>query len=138
MANGESVAAHSRRCVLTSAFEKDWALQPRKRATFGAEELAVVLSHYDLGIIESVTDFPRGSSRSPKAGIVCEKGKFLIKRRAADKTRAGRVLFAHAVQKHLADNGFPEGKALNRRVEVAIMANDDLKDAAERKAGLSN
>lgn len=92
-------------------------MQPRKRATFSAEELAVVLSHYDLGIIESITDFPRGSSQSPKAGVVCEKGKFLLKRRAADKTRNERVRFAHAVQKHLADNGFPAPKLIPTRVQ---------------------
>ena len=38
----------------------------------------------------------------------------------------------------IADNNVAEGKRLNRRVEVAIMANDDLKNAAERKAALSN
>ncbi|MGD2107852.1 MAG: phosphotransferase [Phycisphaerae bacterium] len=92
-------------------------MRARKRATFGAEELAVALSHYDLGIIESITDFPRGSRRSPKAGIVCEKGKFLLKRRAVDKARADRVRFAHAVQKHLADNGFPAPKLIPTRVQ---------------------
>ncbi len=34
----------------------------------------------------------------------------------------------------IADNSTPEGKQLNRRVEVAIMANQDLKQAAEDKA----
>ena len=92
-------------------------MQSRKRATFGAEELAVVLSHYDLGIVESITDFPRGSSRSPKVGIVCERGKFLLKRRSADKTRNERIRFAHAVQKHLADNGFPAPKLMPTRVQ---------------------
>jgi len=32
----------------------------------------------------------------------------------------------------VADNATPEGKQANRRVEVAIMANEDLKKAAER------
>ncbi len=48
------------------------ALQSREHARFDAAELAVVLSHYDLGVIESVTDFSRGSRRSPKVGIVSE------------------------------------------------------------------
>ena len=90
-------------------------MQPRKRATFGAEELAVVLSHYDLGIVESLTDFPRGSSRSPKAGIVCERGKFLLKRRSADRAHTERVRFTHAVQKHLAANSFPAPKLITTR-----------------------
>ncbi len=33
------------------------------REKFGAEELATCLSHYDLGIIKNVVDFPRGSKR---------------------------------------------------------------------------
>ena len=37
----------------------------------------------------------------------------------------------------IATNDTPEGKAQNRRVEVAIMANDDLKAAAARQSGES-
>lgn len=37
----------------------------------------------------------------------------------------------------IATNETAEGKALNRRVEVAIMANDDLKAAAARQSGAS-
>lgn len=35
----------------------------------------------------------------------------------------------------IADNSTPQGKALNRRVEIAIFANDKLKGVAEQKAG---
>jgi outer membrane protein OmpA-like peptidoglycan-associated protein len=35
----------------------------------------------------------------------------------------------------VADNDTYEGRQANRRVEIAIMANDKLKDAAEKKAG---
>jgi outer membrane protein OmpA-like peptidoglycan-associated protein len=35
----------------------------------------------------------------------------------------------------IATNETAEGKAQNRRVEVAIMANDDLKAAARRQTG---
>jgi outer membrane protein OmpA-like peptidoglycan-associated protein len=35
----------------------------------------------------------------------------------------------------IATNDTAEGRALNRRVEIAIYANDDLKKAAEKKAG---
>ena len=39
--------------MLSTAPTWGTALQQRDRATFDAEELAVVLSHYDLGAIES-------------------------------------------------------------------------------------
>lgn len=79
----------------------------RDRATFDAEELAVVLSHYDLGVVESVTEFLRGSRRSPKVGVVSDRGKYLLKRRAADRAQPDRVRFCHRVQAHLAAAGFP-------------------------------
>jgi len=53
-------------------------------------------------------------------------------------TRARMITIGYGEDQPIADNNVSEGKALNRRVEVAIMANDDLKNAAERKAGLSN
>jgi hypothetical protein len=35
----------------------------------------------------------------------------------------------------IADNSTADGKQLNRRVEIAIFANDKLKDAAKKQAG---
>jgi outer membrane protein OmpA-like peptidoglycan-associated protein len=35
----------------------------------------------------------------------------------------------------VADNATSAGKQANRRVEIAIMANDDLKKAAQKQAG---
>ncbi|MFQ5463250.1 MAG: phosphotransferase enzyme family protein [Phycisphaerae bacterium] len=81
-----------------------------ERAAFDKSELAVVLSHYDLGVIESVTDFNRGSRRSPKVGIVCERGKFLLKRRSIRRAEPDRVHFAHRVQQSLAAFAFPVAK----------------------------
>lgn len=88
------------------------------RDTFETSELSIALSHYDLGVVESVTDFARGSRRSPKVGIVAERGKFLLKRRAA---RAGggdltdRVRFAHRVQQRLGEVGFPLARLVTTR-----------------------
>jgi Ser/Thr protein kinase RdoA (MazF antagonist) len=90
-------------------------LANRERATFNAEELAVVLSHYDLGVIESLTEFARGSRRSPKVGIVSERGKFLLKRRAAERAHPDRVRFTHFVQARLRDAGFPIARLLAAR-----------------------
>jgi homoserine kinase type II len=82
-------------------------LKDRVRETFEAEELAVALSHYDLGVIESITEFTRGSRRSPKVGIVSQKGKFLLKRRDPTRTSPNRVEFCHALQSHLIARAFP-------------------------------
>lgn len=86
-----------------------------ERATFDPVELAVVLSHYDIGVIESITSFGRGSRRSPKVGIVAEHGKFLLKRRAANRARPQRVRFTHAVQSHVAQAGFPIARLVPTR-----------------------
>jgi homoserine kinase type II len=77
------------------------------REQFAAEELAVVLSHFDVGVIESVADYPRGSRKSPKALITSEQGKFLLKRRAPGKDQPERVAFSHALQLHLVAQQFP-------------------------------
>ena len=90
----------------------------RERETFTAEELVVVLSHFDLGVVESLTDFPRGSSQSPKMGVVTAKGKFLLKRRAVRRSNIERVRFAHRVQLHLEKSGFPVAR-LQRTKERA-------------------
>ena len=37
-----------------------------ERERFSPDELAVVLSHYDLGVIYSAKEFARGSRKSPK------------------------------------------------------------------------
>ena len=90
-------------------------MSTRDRETFDAAELAVVTSNYDLGVIESITDFPRGSRRSPKVGIVCERGKFLLKRRALVRSNPDRARFAHRVQIHLALAGFPIARLIPTR-----------------------
>lgn len=87
-------------------------LHPQTRATFDPSELAIVLSHYDLGVVESVTEFTKGSRRSPKVGIVTSKGKFLLKRRSAERANPQRVRFSHQLQAHLSRSGFPLSKLI--------------------------
>src|SRR5690606_1262383 len=77
------------------------------REQFSAEELAIVLSHYDIGVIDSITEFPRGSRKAPKLLIVSEQGKFLLKRRARGKDDPYKVAFCHALQLYLASKQFP-------------------------------
>lgn len=78
-----------------------------KREQYSPEELAVVLSHFDIGVIDSVVDYPRGSRKAPKLLIVSEQGKFLLKRRARGKDDPYKVAFSHAIQLYLASKQFP-------------------------------
>lgn len=77
------------------------------RERFGAEELAIVLSHYDIGIIKEIREFPRGSRKAPKLYVESESGQYLLKRRARGRDDAAKVAFAHLIQLHLASQQFP-------------------------------
>lgn len=77
------------------------------RQTFAADELAVVLSHFDIGVINKIIEFPRGSRKAPKLLIKAESGPYLLKRRAAGKDDVERVKFCHGIQLHLAGKQFP-------------------------------
>ncbi len=77
------------------------------REQFSVEELAIVMSHFDIGIIDSIVDYPRGSRKAPKLLVVSEQGKFLLKRRARGKDDPYKVAFAHALQLYLASKQFP-------------------------------
>lgn len=77
------------------------------RERYAAEELAAVLSHWDIGIIESIVEFPKGSRKAPKMLIVSDHGKFLLKRRARGRDDPYKVAFCHALQLHLASQQFP-------------------------------
>jgi homoserine kinase type II len=78
-----------------------------QREQLSAEELAIVLSHFDIGILDSIVDYPRGSRKAPKLLVVSEQGKFLLKRRARGKDDPYKVAFAHALQLFLASKQFP-------------------------------
>ena len=89
----------------------------RQRDTFGLEELAIALSHFELGTIHRVTDFPRGSRRAPKLILETERGKFLFKRRAKGKDDLAKVGFTHQIQLSLAAQNFPLPHLLGTRHE---------------------
>ncbi len=113
------------------------SFQHSEQARFDAGELAVVLSHYDLGVIESITDFHRGSRRSPKVGVVSERGKFVLKRRSLEHTHPDRIRFCHRVQARLAGVGFPVPKLIprrDRRVEL-LQIRDHIYELFEFVAG---
>jgi Ser/Thr protein kinase RdoA (MazF antagonist) len=78
-----------------------------RRQRFDAHELAIVLSRYDLGVIEQIREFPRGSRRSPKVRLKTSTGLYLLKRRAPGRDDPQRVAFAHSLQLHLESRGYP-------------------------------
>jgi homoserine kinase type II len=77
------------------------------RERFAADELAIVLSHFDIGVIEAIQEFPRGSRKAPKLIIRADSGLYLLKRRAHGKDESFKVAFCHALQLHLAEKQFP-------------------------------
>lgn len=85
------------------------------RERFLPSELAVVLSHYDVGVIESAKEYPRGSRRAPKLLLKTARGLFLLKRRAAGRDDPFKVAFAHALVMHLRDHGFPVPSLIGTR-----------------------
>src|SRR5437762_3691243 len=80
---------------------------PHSRETFSTDELATVLSHYDLGTVASAVAFPRGSHASAKMVVTTDKAKYLVKRRPLGKTDSFRVAFSHDLQNYLAEKNFP-------------------------------
>ncbi|MGA2915032.1 MAG: phosphotransferase [Sedimentisphaerales bacterium] len=86
-------------------------------AHFTPQEIALVLSHYDIGIIQQIKPLLAGNSRAPKQIIVSDAGKYLLKRRAKGKDDRYRVAFAHTVQQHLKERNFPVSALLRTRDE---------------------
>ena len=78
-----------------------------QRERFGAHELAMVISHYGLGVIEQIRVCPHGSRRAPKLRIKAGRGEFLLKRRALGRDDPYRVAFAHSLQLFLVEHGYP-------------------------------
>src|SRR5688572_21089233 len=87
------------------------------REQFSAEELTIVMSHFDIGVIDSIVEYPRGSRKAPKLLIVSEQGKYLLKRRARGKDDPYKVAFAHALQLYLASKQFPLPHLVGTRKE---------------------
>jgi len=71
------------------------------------QDLTIVLSRYDIGSIEQLSDYRKGSRRAAKMLIGSAKGNYLLKRRAVGNDLKAHVEFAHAVQKRLEEHRFP-------------------------------
>jgi len=89
----------------------------RGGASFAKEELARVLSHYELGVIQCIDRLIIGNRRAAKLIIVSERGRFLLKRRPKGSDDAHRVALSHSVQMYLARSGLPVPLLIPRRDE---------------------
>lgn len=67
----------------------------------------MVLSHFDIGIIDAIKTFPRGSRKAPKLIVRSDEGLYLLKRRARGKDDPFKVAFCHDLQLYLARQKFP-------------------------------
>ncbi|MFB3430411.1 MAG: phosphotransferase [Phycisphaerales bacterium] len=88
---------------------------PTSPSPFEPAELAIVLSHYDLGVIRSIAQFKRGSASTPKLLIRAENGAFVLKRRASGPDAPAQARFAHELQLKLSSAGFPLPQLLGTR-----------------------
>lgn len=87
------------------------------RSIFAADELAIVLSHYRIGLIDTIKQFKRGSRKAPKLVIRSDLGLFLLKRRAHGRDDPFKVAFTHGIQLRLGEQGFPLPKLIGTRRE---------------------
>ncbi len=70
-------------------------------------EIAAACARYDLGAIREIRHLPRGSALAPKAVLATGRGTFVLKRRAASRSREEDIGFSHAIQSRLAAHQFP-------------------------------
>lgn len=85
------------------------------REVFGAHELAIILSRFDIGVIEQIQALPIGSRRSPKVRIRARDRDYLLKRRAGGRDDPYRVAFAHELMLFLGDREFPVPQLIGTR-----------------------
>jgi aminoglycoside phosphotransferase (APT) family kinase protein len=102
------------------------------RARITAGELVVVLSHYDLGVIDSVRRFRGGSRFTPKVLVIASGGAFLLKRRPVPEGDVSRVRFAHQLHVHLASRGFPVPELVRSRSGASLLPTGASPAAGQR------
>ena len=98
---------------------------PKVTTQFSADKLAQVLNHYDIGSVRLAEPLSAGSKRTSKVVIVSEQGKFLLKSRQKSKNNLTRVEFAHTVQNHLLEKGFPVTSLVTTNADDTILQLDN-------------
>ncbi|MBL8877536.1 MAG: phosphotransferase [Phycisphaerales bacterium] len=95
------------------------------RERFAPEELKDVLARYEVGLIESMRPFARGSRHAPKLILCSTAGKYLLKRRAAGRDDPRRVAFTHALLIHLRRNRFPVPRIIHTLEGPTVLRMND-------------
>jgi outer membrane protein OmpA-like peptidoglycan-associated protein len=100
------------------------------------EKLSVILNKYDDTeiLLEGHTDAT--GSEEHNLELSRARAQSVANFLASQKVRETRfTIMGYGESQPIAPNDTADNRALNRRVEVAIYANDDLKKTAEKKAG---
>ncbi len=79
---------------------------PGHRAKFTAQELKEVLSHYDIGQVNSAKHLEIGNRLAPKCVIETNTGRYFLKRRQKGKDDILHVAFAHEIELFLENRKF--------------------------------
>ena len=109
-------------------------LQPAAKQNL--TNLATVLNKYDDTniLIEGHTD--TDGSEEHNFALSERRARSVSMELAQHSVPSARMtIMGYGEAQPVADNGTSWGKQANRRVEIAIMANDELKKAAEKQAG---
>ena len=77
-----------------------------QREQFSAEELAIVLSHYDIGAIDSIVEYPARFAQGPQAAYRQRAGEVPAQAAGAGKDDPFKVAFTHSLQLYLANQQF--------------------------------
>lgn len=108
------------------------ALKTKSKENLG--ELAVILNKYDDTeiLLEGHTDAT--GSEEHNLELSRARAQSVANYLAEQQVKATRfTIMGYGESQPIASNDTPDGRAGNRRVEVAIYANDDLKKVAEEK-----
>ncbi|MEM7227856.1 MAG: phosphotransferase [Planctomycetota bacterium] len=89
----------------------------QERLSFDRDELAMVMSHYDIGVIESIRPLLRGSRQAPKLVIRTPQESYLLKKRAPGRDQPQRVAFTHSLMVHLYEQGYPIPRLVGTRLD---------------------
>ncbi len=105
-------------------------------AVTNLNELAAILNKYDDTeiLIEGHTD-ATGSADSNMTLSRNRASAVAVQLEAAQVLATRFTIMGYGEEQPVADNTTAAGRTANRRVELAIMANDKLKKEAERRAG---